>query len=203
MCRYKSPRWKRYQPLLDLIPEECVVEEGFYNKMLGRIPEECAVEGLYNKINRQDGETFMFMWRDILFIWIIFPALLFAQFHVSLALESEEDMPLSWRKLAPAILLFSTTAWLYRRNICIENADDHDGKAGPLPLLVVLLPEIFMGAVQVLASVQNLTRALDVLLASSIILTALAACLTRPHDKKSGKANQEKMTWDRSFVSFV
>jgi hypothetical protein len=162
-------------------------------------------EGLYNKINRQDDdETRMSsMWRDILFIWIIFPVLLFAQFHVTLASDSEEDMPL--RKLAPAILLFSATAWFYRRTIvCIENAaaaDHRADEAEPLPLGVVLLPEIFVGTVLIfLASAQNVARALDVLLTSIIILSALAACIKRPHDSKSGALYYDKLTRDRSFV---
>jgi hypothetical protein len=202
MDRYRSSRWKRYQPLLDLIPEECVVEEELYSKHYKRRSGNITKQPC-----RQDGETFMSMWRDILFIWIISPTLLVAQFHASLALKSEKDMSLSWRELAPTILLFSTAAWLYRRNIPvrINNTDDHDDKVEPLPLLVVLLPEIFVGTVLFLAGVRNLTRALDVLLSSIVILSALAASLTRPHDKKSGEANQDKMqmAWDLSITSFV
>jgi hypothetical protein len=208
----RSYHWKRHQPLLGHIPEECAIEEGLY---------DATKKTTMGRCNR---ETFMSLWRDILFIWIIFPILLFAQFHVSsLGQESgdqEEDMslPLSWRKLAPAILLFSVTAWFYRRNVCIidneYNENDYNA-IEPLPLGLVLLPEIFVGTVLLLASVlQNATRALDVLLFSIVILSALAACLSRrpppppPHEHDTMKfgyeaANLDKattFTWDTFLV---
>jgi hypothetical protein len=185
MGRYQL---KRYQPLLEHIPEECFFEEGLY----------CTKKTISNRL---DDEAFMSMWRDILFIWIIFPALLFVQFHLSLGLEDEDmSLPaLSWRNLAPAILLFSASSWFYRRNVCmIDNADVNDDRKAavePLPLALVLLPEMFVGTVVILASVlHNATRALDVLLTSIVILSALAACLSRPsHENKNfwrGKSGQ-------------
>ena len=200
MGRYPSVEAILQKPLLGVIPEECAVDDDMYlrQKQQQRQQNHCS-------------ESSSSLWRDVLMIWIVFPGLLIQWFHAALSSLQEEiqsqgqswqPLPVTMLTLDVVILMFSASAWLYRRNLnreCEEQEDDDDDEGNETPLWMILLPETFLGFVLILLGVRCSSLAFDVLLLGVVVLTAMTIFRT---NRTVGDCQKADIS-DSDYISLV
>jgi hypothetical protein len=99
--------------------------------------------------------------------WMLFPALLFVQFGLTMYAQMKEGvLVMDWKVVHSTILVFCITAGFYRQILRLHSAS----------IFLLLLPELLTNMI-LLATLGDLTTAYNILVAATILLLLIGSMI--------------------------